>query len=199
MTELYKLENDMSSLCEVKCKLLRAVENQVGKGLENVPTAEMGDVVDMIKDLAEAEKDCYKALYYKTVIEAMDEESNERYGYTKRIHRPYVDHEPYLDEYLDRDPYSQNFKMGYTPAKERMTMDRIGDSRYGKAYNDYKSARRNYTTTNDPLLKDEMNSHAMEHVGDCIATIREIWKGADPDLKKRMKSDFTNLLSEMTV
>lgn len=44
-----------------------------------------------------------------------------------------------------------------------------------------------------------MNAHALEHVSDTIATMRDIWKSADPDLKKRMKSDFTNLLSEMTI
>ena len=200
MNDIYELELEMKPMCDIKCKLIDAVKEEFGKGTENVRTAEMGEVIDMIKDIAEAEKDCYKALYYKTVTEAMGDASEERYGYTKRIYRPYGDRDPYLDEYLHNgdDPYSHNFKMGYTFPKEKY-MDRIGDARYGKAYNDYKMARRSYTTTNDTMAKDEMNAHALEHVSDTIATMRDIWKSADPDLKKRIKSDFTNLLSEMTI
>lgn len=200
MSEIFKVESDMEPLCKIKCKLTSAVTSEVEKGLEHVDVTELGEVIDMIKDLAEAEKDCYKAVYYKTVTEAMEEESDGRYGYTKRIYRPYVDHEPYLDEYLNHDPSMENFKMGYNPPRGKpISMDRMSDTRYGKAYNEYKAARRGYTTTNDAMFKDEMNTHAMEHVSDTLATIREIWKNADPDLRKRIKTDFTNLISEMTV
>lgn len=44
-----------------------------------------------------------------------------------------------------------------------------------------------------------MDAHAAEHVGDTLATIREIWKTADPEMKKRIKADFTTLVNEMTV
>lgn len=43
------------------------------KGACNVDTREMGAVVDMIKDLAEAEKAVWEKCYYKEVVEAMKE------------------------------------------------------------------------------------------------------------------------------
>lgn len=43
------------------------------KGACNVDTDEMGKVVDMIKDLAEAEKAAWEKCYYKEVVEAMKE------------------------------------------------------------------------------------------------------------------------------
>lgn len=73
------------------------------------------------------------------------------------------------------------------------------DPRYGRAYNEYKESRRYYTETNSPTYRQEMDAHAAEHVGDTLATIREIWKSADPDMKKRIKADFTTLVNEMTV
>lgn len=46
-------------------------------------TQECGEVVDMIKDLAEAKEKCWKGMYYYKVCEAMDEEEKE--GYNDRM------------------------------------------------------------------------------------------------------------------
>lgn len=43
------------------------------KGACNVDTHEMGAVIDMVKDLAEAEKAVWEKCYYKSVVEAMEE------------------------------------------------------------------------------------------------------------------------------
>lgn len=49
------------------------------KGAHNVDTEEMGEVIDMIKDLAEAEKCAWEKCYYKSIVEAMaDEEKYEQ-------------------------------------------------------------------------------------------------------------------------
>lgn len=55
------------------------------KGKEGVDTQEMGAVVDMVKDLAYAEKCVWEACYYKCIAEAMKEEEEEakRYGYDR--------------------------------------------------------------------------------------------------------------------
>ena len=73
------------------------------------------------------------------------------------------------------------------------------DPRYGRAYNEYKMKRRHYHETNSPADKKDMDTHAEEHVRDTIATARDIWKDADPALRKQMKEDFTKLVSEMAV
>lgn len=39
--------------------------------ISSVDTEELGEVIDMIKDLAETKKDLYKASYYDSVVKAM--------------------------------------------------------------------------------------------------------------------------------
>ena len=56
-------------------KLTKCAEMEFEKGIENVDTKEMGEVVDIIKDLCEAE-------YYAKISKAMDEaEYGEEYDY----------------------------------------------------------------------------------------------------------------------
>lgn len=51
-----------------------ALSEWESKGTHSVDTKEMGEVVDIIKDLACAEKDVWEACYYKSIVEAMEEE-----------------------------------------------------------------------------------------------------------------------------
>lgn len=44
---------------------------------ETVDTHEMGEVMDMIKDIAEIERNHYEACYYKSVVEAMENRSTD--------------------------------------------------------------------------------------------------------------------------
>lgn len=72
----------LKELNELKHDLIEAAKAEMAKGIENVPTEEMGEVVDMIKDLASAEKDCMEAAYYETVTDAMTD-GDERMGYDR--------------------------------------------------------------------------------------------------------------------
>lgn len=58
-------------------KLTKCAEMELEKGVENVDTKEMGEVVDIIKDLAEA-------MYYRTLVVAMEDseygEDYDEYG-----------------------------------------------------------------------------------------------------------------------
>lgn len=53
--------------------------------LDRVNVKELGEFVDMIKDLAEAEKECWEASYYKEITESMhsagEGEESARSGY----------------------------------------------------------------------------------------------------------------------
>lgn len=56
-------------------KLASATHSEITtKPIEHINTEEMGEVIDMIKDLCEAEEKIYKACYYKSIVEAMEEE-----------------------------------------------------------------------------------------------------------------------------
>lgn len=69
----------IDNICKMKDKLCEYAHQQMQQGLDRVDTREMGAVIDMIKDLAEAEKSCVEADYYESVVEAM--EDGGRYGY----------------------------------------------------------------------------------------------------------------------
>lgn len=60
----------IKKMCE---KLMDSVNHELDKGVENVDTKELGEVIDMIKDLYEAKKEMYEACYYKQIMEAMEE------------------------------------------------------------------------------------------------------------------------------
>ena len=203
----------MNDWSQMKDRLTSLVSAQLSGNIDSVCTKELGEVVDMIKDFAEAEKYCREAEYYKAVNEAMLEkpEEDERYGYTRRTGRhiphsnttpfkPYIDQEPYIDGYLNDPDFAREMRMGYD-GNMGNTSNRMsyGDNRYGKSYNDYRISRRHYTESKSENDKDEMEMHAREHVNDTMETIREIYKSADPELRKRIKANLTTLVNEMVV
>ena len=53
-------------------------------------------------------------------------------------------------------------------------------------------------TSNSEIWKTVSYKTDAEKITDTMMTIRDIWKHADPELKQRMKTDFSNLLGEMT-
>ena len=64
---------------DLKDKLLEQMDKEVSeRGAERLDP----DMVDMVKDLAEAEKSCWEAEYYRSVTEAMDGGSSYSSGYS---------------------------------------------------------------------------------------------------------------------
>ena len=103
----------MEKLKTMKEQLIAAAQTQMGN-LQNVDAKELGEVVDMIKDLEEA-------IYYCTITEAMhekeekDKEQHHHY-YTERMIDPYDRHympKRYPDEYYMRDMDKDFGKMYY--------------------------------------------------------------------------------------
>lgn len=217
------MDKKVHELTEVKETLVDWLKSECCKGAQNVDAQEMGEVTDMIKDLAEAEHHCMKACYYKKIIEAMDEyeeDEDGRMGYNHRRYSsgryapsgrghvsgyiPQMMHHEMMDGMIDEHP--EYARMGYTGGGRRdmnpdgnTSMGYPTDERWGKAYRDFQNAKRHYTTTNSPADKAAMETHMNEHMADTMASIREIWKSADPANKKRLKADLSSLMSEMTV
>ena len=77
----------MDSLKIIKEQLISQVQGQMGN-LAQVDTKELGEVIDMIKDLAEA-------TYYCTVTEAMEESKDEK----KMEQMSYTPYLPYKESY----------------------------------------------------------------------------------------------------
>lgn len=216
-------------LCELKDKLVTAMADQVSMGVQNVNTNEAGQVVDMIKDLAEAEEKCWKACYYRSIVKAMEAEeeyvehmsSEERRGYdhwryssgrfapSGRGHyssgyRPMHD-----GEWADTMHMEPWMSMGYGDGMQRdhdgqnrSRMDDAGRYGYtpsmrGMKYDKYTRARRGYDEHKDAHSKTQMDESAKEYVVDMAESVREMWRDADPALRKEIKNHFVALTGEM--
>lgn len=216
--EIEEMMNEMCDLKEIKKTLISWLKEEVNQGKECFDTKTCGDVMDMIKDAAETTKECYEALYYKTVIEAMNEGGEPAYGdgsygynhrhtsngqfassgrghYVSGYNRgPYMDQDAYIDGYL-HDP---NFKnrmrsqsMGYEYG------DRVGTSRDGEMYDRYQMAKRHYQDSKSVADKEEMEEHCMKYMDHTIKHLKAMWDDADPMLKKKLKEDFGEEMIEV--
>lgn len=216
-------DNDGKMTLEKICTLLDimtdGLKSATNQGLNNLDTHEAGQVADIIKDLSEAkknltdaEKNEWESCYYASIVKAMkdaDERGDEedRYGYIPReasrmgkrgmqrdrIKRWVRDPDTFEDEMYER--------AGYTPGRKMSRDDRFSDNssdeRYGKPYREYIDSRRHYSESKSQADKDMMEMYANEHLMDVMGSVREIYKTADPDMRKRMKSDLTKLVGEM--
>lgn len=88
----------MHRIQEMKDKLIREAQSRMEQ-MDGGSIEQMGQIIDMIKDLSEAEKSCLEAEYYEAVVDAMDGEG--RYGYDGQKQGGY------------RDGYYPDERMGY--------------------------------------------------------------------------------------
>ena len=222
-------------LCKTKADLLEGLCAEIDtKGFCGMDCEETGEIVDMIKDLADAEKNCYKAEYYKTIVEAMEDAEEEeelmaklgmcdKMGYNSNrsvITGRYTTGRPgYVPMHMmdDEDYVAQmdwdGPRMGYTrtgQGNRSQSGNNVpnmggrggytdGMSQYGRPYEEWRMAKRSYTETRSPEDKERMNEHANEHIMASITSLREVFKAADPDMKRRVKQDLSSLVNEMNV
>ena len=67
----------MEHLKKIKCKLVKCVYEEIEHNWDNIDVAELGQVVDMIKDLE-------KSMYYEAIVTAMEEDvGNKHIKWTK--------------------------------------------------------------------------------------------------------------------
>lgn len=190
---------------EIKNDLICSFKNETSKGLSHVSTEEASKITDMIKDLAEAEEKAWKACYYQLICQAMmeAEHDSERMGYDHwryssgrfapkgHGHMSGYNFPPMPGHHMDP---AMIHRMGYGSSGEGETMHDYGR---GHNYEGYARARRHFTETKDPHARAEMNERAREYTNDAITSIGEMMMDADPELKKKIKTDLANLLSQM--
>lgn len=126
--DMYRIHDMLEEVSEV-------ASTELAKGSDKVDTEEFGEVVDMIKDLTEAEKNKWQSCYYKSIVEAME---NADYGSD-------YDYQGMVDE--DRAGYGRSGRMGYN-----RTRDSRGRYAYGgndmmddPRYYDYMNGRMGYS------------------------------------------------------
>lgn len=203
---MHNVEEKTKKICEMKDRLFDILNTEMAKGYQEIDAKEAGEVVDMIKDLAEVEKFCWEAHYYKTVTEAMEESEREpRYGEK----RSYLAMQPNMNkERIDYDEATRyGYSMNQTGNMRNMSYGYSGQnsqggnsgrsSRYGYAYDRFDEARRYYTQTHAEHDKYEMETAAQDHLKNVTQSIRDIWADADPELRMKIKHSMTELLGEM--
>ena len=183
-----------------ECLTEKAV-SEFEKGIENVDTSEMGEVVDMIKDLAEAE-------YHSIISKAMKKADEEEEEYDKELLRSLK--AEYGEEsgrrYYDQYRYANGrfapkghgtYRRGYEeppymhmyPEAEHM---RDMDRDYGKMYytepmseSSYDRAKRNYTETKEMHKNNtpEDKEHKMKSLD---------------SYTKELASDITGMVADMS-
>lgn len=208
-----KKSGSYDEICELKKDLVKIFASELHtKGVNDLDTKDCAEVADMIKDLAEAEKACMEACYYETIVKAMEkadeqEEQEGRMGYNayryangryalkgRGTRRGYTPEMGMMNPYLydpDFEEAMEKGRLGYQGE------DPEDDPRQSREYNEYKRAKRHYSETKSPEDKRKMDEHAMKHVNQAMDSFREMWRDADPNMRKRMKADLTTLVGEM--
>lgn len=211
----------IEEIASMEKQLVSCTKSELAKGVESVDTAEMAQAADMIKDLSKALKNHAEAKYYCAVTKAMEEydkdewDESERMGYTGgRMSRARSSRTGRFTSNRGGSrgrSQSGSMRMGFTDTDEYWDdnryiesepIDRIRemeDPRYGKAYNKFRMARKHYHDTKSATDKEEMSESAKEHMTDTVMTIKEMWKEADPELRRDMKMHLDNLIKEMNI
>ena len=173
-------------------KLTKCAEMELEKGIENIDAEEMGEVTDMIKDLAEAE-------YYAKISKAMDESE---YGVDYDYMGAYDEHSRKGYRGQPRDSKGRYMRRRYTEPMHMMPNDdwdwdnmeyrRDMDLIDGKMYytepmteSKYDMAKHNYMKSRE-MHKDnspESKQHKMKELENYM---------------KELSSDITDMITDMT-
>ena len=170
----------MERLRNIKDQLLSQIEGQMGN-LQCVNTKELGEVVDMVKDLSEA-------IYYCTVVKAMEEkdENVRSYYYTEK----YYPIEPETKRmYYPATRYSHN-SQDYREEPYPM----IHDIREGKAGLSRKTYMESKATHQDSVKKIQDLEHYLQELTNDIT---EMISDASPEEKAVMSKKLTMLASKI--
>lgn len=178
----------------IKHKLIDWVKKETDEGFKSPEEVEiLGEVVDMIKDLASAEESCMEAAYYENVTEAMEnyEEGDGKAGYDRWRYSSGRFAPKGRGTYGYVPPYMMNTvdPMGYTRTDGRTNggNGRMTDGRM----NNGRSMAMGYT---DDAMMHGKPSERLDAVVDAMG---DIWTEADPETKKRMRMVVDDLREQM--
>ena len=156
----------MHRIVKMKERLIEEAQSRM-ENLDGGSIEQMGQIIDMIKDLAETEKACMEADYYDSVVEAMDGE--DRYGY---------------------DPQGGRSGVGRSSGGRRYeSMDDGEGGRMG-----YKNQYGNWPA-NPSNRRRRMRRRGYSE--ESVENLRQMMEEADPERKRQLKQDLEELMREM--
>lgn len=197
----------MDQLKILKEQLIAQVQGQMGN-LSAVDAKEMGEVVDMIKDLAEA-------TYYCTVTEAMEESKEEKKNQPQPMYyTPYLPYEKSYKYNPYRDMDIEEGRMYY--GGEGGSSEQSGRQNYGNDMRQYTEQAyptmmmRDYREGRSPLSrksymeskelhqdKTKQMSELEKYMRELSEDITEMIMDATPEEKTILKQKMTTLMNKI--
>ena len=184
MTHMTK---DLDGICDMKDALMRKVRGKMDdldverSTIQDVQGMDM--MINMIHHLAEAEKCCWEACYYKTVVKAMKE------GY---------DVDPMWEDDEDDD-----MEHGDTPNRNRTSSGRFRrGNMVGRRYsgNERRDWDGDMVSDGGTLQHGDMLSMTPDEQLNHLKTdVETMWKEATPEQRKRIKESLTKWSTTLTV
>lgn len=100
----------VGKISEIKNMILQRMDATINeRGVDRADTKELGELSDIVKDLAQAEKECWEAEYYMAIAEGMGSQ-----GYTNGTNIGSMPYNQNSQGYRDsRGRYAR--RPGYTP------------------------------------------------------------------------------------
>lgn len=182
----------MERLKRIKENLVNCVEGQVNGNIHEVDTKELGEAIDMIKDMSEA-------MYYCSIVKAMEEKGEEEQS--RRYYMPYI-HYPDYTKYRDMDrDYGKMYYDGKSMHREE------GHNEYSTSYptemRDVREGRspmtRKYYMESKELhhSKEEQMKELEKYLKELSEDITEMISDATADEKVMLKQKLTQLTSKI--
>ena len=192
----------MESLATMKDTLITAVQGQMAN-LQDTNTKELGEVIDMIKDLAEA-------IYYCKITEAMQDKENnnskETYYYTEKIYPSDMNNQRYYNDGGGSSSYarggngrgngsSRMYHEYYEPySYEYPVAVDMHDMREGRS----PMSRRNYMESKEMHQGKEVQIKELEkYVQELSRDITEMIEDASPEEKQMLQQKMAALATKI--
>lgn len=179
---------------------------EMSKDKSKVNTQELGEVVDMIKDLSEVKKNKAEACYYETLVEAMesseygvDYDERGRLGYQGGSRRMNGNggrrgYEPYMNESDSRRMGEMGYgRMGYSNNSSNQS-SRSQGTRYGYSHDEFLEAKKMYSL-NDPEGKNKRMEALNDYLEDLTDSAKTLVMGMSPEEKQMWKSKINNIIN----
>lgn len=202
----------MEKLKDMKKRLIHCVETQINNNLKEVDAKELGEAVDMIKDLEEA-------IYYATITKAMengDKEKKEHCGQQLQgLGNPYQQSQntmfyprylrdmdrPYERIYYDDGKYnmgdassSRDYQQSMIPPYYEYPIELLRDEREGRS----PISRKNYMEAKEKSHDPSMHMKELEkYMQELTQDITEMIQNASPEEKQLLQQKISMLATKI--
>jgi len=195
MTHMTK---DLDGICDMKDALMRKVRGKMDdldverSTIQDVQGMDM--MINMIHHLTEAEKCCWEACYYKTVVKAMKEDDDRE------------DHDEDDDEYDEWIEHGDTPNRNHTSSRRFRRGNTVGRRYPGNERRDWDGdvssdggTLQHGDMTGMQMIRDMSTMTPDEQLNHLKTDVETMWKDATPEQRKRIKESLTKWSTTLTV